>query len=426
MKNSKESVLETYIQLARKLNKLPSTSDLARFADMGRDTVRHFYTNITVLKEKALAQEPSLANMVSPAPVSIEDIKDFRTQLANKKLNKDNSNLTGDASFLRYVEKLSDQIFSGRVVVTTPKFKKKQTKRVINLALSDLHIGADIHKEETGNLTFGRIEEARRLASIIAKTCNFKRDRRGETELNLFLLGDIIQGMLGHDPRDGAELAEQYCRAMHLLVQALGILASEFKLVTVYCTSGNHDRNSARHPGRAIHGRYDSFSTMLYYSLKKSFDDVKNVKFVIPKTPYVVAEALGRKIFIWHGDTGIKTGNVGNSINVANIEKQVNKINASLDDDQEYEAFVHGHLHTGNIAFLSNGAAVISNGGLPPVDAFGVSLGIHEANCGQMLFESTEDMVVGDVRFLRVGKEDDENKELDKLIKPWSNFEDKN
>lgn len=269
---------------------------------------------------------------------------------------------------------------------------------------------------------FTKTEESRRLAAIVKETINYKIQYRKNTKLKLLLLGDIIQNSL-HDPRDGAVLAEQVCRAIHLLTQAISQLSANFPVVEVECQTGNHGRNTARHHGRAVNQKWDSVETLIYYSLMKAASSLKNVKFNIPQTPYGSYDVFGHKILYTHGDTFLKPGYPGTSINTKSLEGQINKINASLKDHDEYKAFIVGHVHTGSVTFLNNGAAMITNGALVPPDEFAVSIGIVESQAGQMLFESVKNYPVGDIRFIRVGEKEDKNKELDRIISPWKSYE---
>lgn len=419
--DDKTLFLEEYYQLCRKLNKFPSKREVVRFISQPY-RYESLFNGMTGLKTEALAVYQDLELMAVPAELTYTDLEEYKLAIEKKDQKKENESLIKGVSLLDYVETFAEKVFSGRIECKPYKSKTQSNDRILNLVLSDLHFGSDIDGEETGSLNFGKIEEARRFAKVITETCSYKIDKRDTTELNVFLLGDIIQGMLGHDPRDGAELAEQYCRAIHILSQGLGVLCENFKRVTVLCATGNHDRNVARHHGRAIHSKYDSYATMIYYSLQKMFKHVKNIKFVLPKTPYVVAQNFDQKIFASHGDTGISVGSVGKAINVGNIEKAMNKINASLKDSEEFSAFIFGHLHHGTISFLPNGATLLVNGGLPPTDSFGVSLGSHESNSGQLLFESVPGMSVGDVRFIRVNEDTDADKDLDKIIAAWQNY----
>lgn len=320
--------------------------------------------------------------------------------------------------FLENIESLAERCFKGKVeAVTTPK-RAKKIERTVNVILSDLHIGSDLSREETGYQSFGKVEEARRMASLVKQICSYKEQYRSESKLVVHLIGDIIQGQL-HDARDGAVQAEQFARAVHLLSQAVAHFSSAFPEVDIWCATGNHGRNTARHFNRAIHQKWDSIETEIYVALMYACSNLKNVKFHIPKTPYCKVPVFGHKIFTTHGDTVLKPGYPGKAINIGSLDQQINKINASLPDAEEYAVFAVGHVHTASVTFLDNGKVMFTNGCMVPVDQFAVSIGVMESQCGQWIWESTAKHPVGDQRLIKVGKSDDENAELDKVIKPW-------
>jgi predicted phosphodiesterase len=323
---------------------------------------------------------------------------------------------------LEDIRAFSDQVFTGRIKpIASSNKSRAKTKRVLNAVLSDIHIGADVKLKETGVLNYGPVEEARRLAAVVKQIVEYKPQYRDETELELLLLGDIIQNSL-HDPRDGAPLAEQVCRAIHLLGQAIAHLAANFKRIRVRCNTGNHGRNKGRHLDRATNQKWDSIETILYYALKSACSPLKNVEFDIPLTPYGIYENFGNKILYTHGDTVLNPGYPGRAINVKKLEEQINKINASLPDKDEIKVVIVGHVHTGSVTYLSNGAVMITNGALIPVDEYAVSLGMLESAAGQFIFESVEGFPVGDVRYICVNGDNDQDVALDKIIRPWSSM----
>jgi hypothetical protein len=71
------------------------------------------------------------------------------------------------------------------------------------------------------------------------------------------------------------------------------------------------------------------------------------------------------------------------------------------------------------VTILNNGATFVTNGALVPANAYAQSLGILRSNCSQTLFESTADHVLGDVRFISVGPEQDKDGSLDQIIRPF-------
>jgi hypothetical protein len=345
---------------------------------------------------------------------------DKKRLLDQAKLNRRLGSAFADQQFiLENIEEFSKRVFSGRVQpIKVPKGSKK-IDRVVNAVLSDLHIGSDIVAEETGYQTFGKIEESRRLAALTKQICSYKEQYRDRSSLALYLLGDIIQNSL-HDARDGAVMAEQFSRAVHLLSQVIAQVAASYSKIDIYCATGNHGRDKARHFTRAVHQKWDSRETEIYVALRYACMNLKNVTFHIPKTPYIKVSVLEHTMFGTHGDTVLNPGMPGKAINIKALENQINKINASLTDNEEYSVFFVGHVHTPSLTFLDNGAVMLTNGCLVPVDDFAVSIGLLESHCGQWIWESIKGHPVGDIRLIKVGLEHDKDASLDKIIKPWT------
>lgn len=414
-------ILGLYVQLARKLGKIPSSREVRKFI-ASQDRVKNHFNTFNGLKDRALAEYPDLEMLEVPVQLSIADVDDYRMEVEKKKNDRHNKSLVKNVSTLDYISKFAESVFKGRMEPVSPPKKSKRTlSRAVSLTLSDLHFGADIQSVETGFLTYGRTQEARRLAKIVLETTKYKERYRADTELHVNLLGDIIQHKL-HDPQDAAPLSEQVCRAIHLLIQAFARLAESYPKVYVHCATGNHGRDLNRHQERATSGKWDSVETVIYFALKSALSRYSNITFDIPKTPFTIYELLGNKIFATHGDTVIRVGNPGKSINIKSLEEQVNRINASLKDADEIKVAIVGHTHCASVSSLTSGTTLVTNGALPPVDPFAVSIGILENKASQTLFESTPDYAVGDIRFIFVGKADDENAQLDEVIQPWENF----
>lgn len=416
-KTKKEKLLEDYIKLTRKLGKFPTRQNVRKY--IGSCEV---YERFTDLKKDALQKYPDLENITMPAELTVEDIDNHRFNIEGKKRESQNKNLITNVNTFEYIEHFSTKVFSTPIRPYRSYSKEyKAKKRVLTLMLSDLHFGSDIKAIETGACEYGVTEEARRLAEVIKQTIAYKPQYRNETKLIVNLAGDIIQGKL-HDPQDAAPMAEQVCRAIHLLGQALAHLGGHFPEVVVNCCSGNHDRDLNRHLKRATSSKWDSTSTVIYFALKSSLKQFKNVTFNIPKTPYVLYEVFGAKYFLTHGDNVINAGNPGKAINIRNLEFQINRINASLKDNDEVKVIMVGHTHVASISLMNPGTTLLTNGALQPIDQFGISIGILEGMSSQTIFETVPGHPFGDVRFIRVNGNIDKDTSLDTLIIPWSGF----
>ena len=337
---------------------------------------------------------------------------------------------TRQAFTLGMVERLAEKCFRG--LITAPKAipRLREQRRVVTALWSDLHFGSDIASADTGLVDYGRIEEARAFAQIIAGTADFKPQYRDTTTLRILSLGDIIEGKL-HDREDGAAMAEQVCRAIHLKSQGIAYLANIYPRVDVHCVSGNHDRNTARHPGRATSHKADSYGTMINYAVKMAVANLRNVTVHIPQASYIIDKVFEAKTFATHGDGTFNPGNPGKVIAVGQLEGQINRINADLrahardagEVIDDCVVFACGHIHTGMSVRLPNGAVLVTNGGLPPTNGFGVNgMGRFSANRGQYVWESVSGHPFGDSRFLNVDTRAHFNAELDKIIQPWGGY----
>jgi hypothetical protein len=332
-----------------------------------------------------------------------------------------------DELFFRQLEDFTSQLFKANPIKMqiggyVTKKSNKPVKRELNVVLSDLHIGANLDPRELPH-KYGAQEESRRLAKIAKEIVEYKTQYRDHTHLNVNLIGDIIQGVLEHDPRDGNPLAEQCGAAMHLLIQTIGFLAVHFPKITVRCVPGNHGRNVSRHKARAMHAKWDSYENIIYSAIKAGVAHLPNVTVEIPYSPFYIYDSLGHFVMATHGDTFIEVGNPGSLINVKGINLKMNEINSTRPNGQRVMALATGHVHVASRIRLPSGVVVMTNGALIPPDGFMVNgIGKLESTCSQTVWESTEQYVAGDYRELTVDTETDKDASLDKIIKPFAAF----
>jgi hypothetical protein len=356
---------------------------------------------------------------IQPTTSTVAKIRSREEANYNRKLGQ---KFAQEKYVLETLESFADRTFKGQIIVTRPtKLVKVPVRRVLNALFSDLHIGADIDQEETGYQDYKRVEEARRFAYIVKTIANYKMDYRQDTKLSLIFCGDLIQNQL-HDPHDGAAIAEQVARAIHLLKQGIGYLSGYFQEVDTYWTPGNHDRIMSEHKSRAVNRKWNSWGTIIAFAVRSALSNVSNVTFNIPKTPFVTYEALGHRTFATHSDTVFDVGRPSKTVKVDRIESQVDKWNSSLPDDQKYSVIACGHIHRLMFQRLDGGGALFTNGPLDPSDAFAVSIGCPYNQAGQWMWETTEEFACGDKRDVLVGLKQDKDSSLDSIIEPFVSF----
>lgn len=299
---------------------------------------------------------------------------------------------------------------------------KRKEPRTLNLILSDLHFGSDLTEDQHGH-AYGKIEEARALATVVKNVCNYKLEYRNQTELVVNILGDIIENEL-HGASSTDYIHLQCCRAMWLLSQAVARFSENFYKVRVNFAVGNHGRDTSIHPKRATDVKFNALETTIYYGVKLACKDLSNVEFNQPKTPWVTYKAQGHNMYATHGDTNLNPGNPGNKLDIRGLEGQINKINASLSDAEEYEVFMCGHVHHALATPMPNGTHLITNGALVPPNSFAQSLNIMESQQIQVVFETTPNFAVGDFRFINVtASNSTKDKSLDSIIEPFKGLD---
>lgn len=359
-----------------------------------------------------------------------EEERDRRDVLANRSLSL---TLARQQLFMEQFKEMIKATFKGRLVASgyALKPKRRKTKRILNLLLSDLHIGARLEQKELP-MEFGPEEESRRLAWVVQNAVEYKVDHREETELNVYLAGDMIEGLLMHEIRSGAPLVEQATAFLRHILQAILIFAAHFPRVRIYCQTGNHGRNKLIHPMRATNQKWDSNEGVVYHALATAIEvaRIPNVSIEVPFTPYCAVPLFNHWAMITHGDIGpISFGNPGRSIDVHGIEKAISVMNATKiytcsdvhcrekHGGHTWSLIAGGHVHTGAHVYLA-GADVIINPALVPSGQYALALGYVGA-CGQRLWESVEGHPMGDSRLVKVGITQDKDASLDKIIQPF-------
>jgi predicted phosphodiesterase len=304
------------------------------------------------------------------------------------------------------------------VIKPTPYVSKRKAEtfsRVLTVALSDLHFGTDLKADEH-LLAFSNKEEARRLAHILKNVLDYKTDKRDFTSLQILLNGDLFAGMLGHDDRAVAELSVQMLRAAHLLTQFVAQCCAHFRKVVVRVQYGNHGKNKMRHAtGRADNQKWENFELIVAVMMQGPLRDHKNLSWDIPRRPISFFKVFDHQFGMTHGDTvlGAKPGTTTAEGALARVmASKFYKLNGKLD------VLFLGHWHKGMLESVGD-TVVLTNPPLIPPDGFSESSGYLNA-CGQWLVETTAAHPVGDTRLVRVGEEQDKDRNLDALISPWT------
>lgn len=363
-------------------------------------------------------------NAATNDPIS-EELDNYISKLSEQERRFGNRRIARSLSLAAAHERLhlrqfmiaAQHYLTDKIVATgyaRKRYKKQMLNRTVTLLLSDLHLGAELSTLDNP-IPFGAIQEARRLEFVVRQLLDFKPHYRNHTQANVIINGDIIQGLLLHDLRDGAPLVEQKVIAWRLLGQALALIAQNFPKVLVVYEPGNHGRDKARHPGRATSRKYDGHEWEIGYGLREMTRNLKNVTWQLGFRAVEIVDYYDQKLLVTHGDTEVKVGHPDR-----HIEKTRNVLH-QINTRQLYGTPIHGavfgHFHTGR--FIPGSIPVLFNGALIPPDGYARTEGYIAEECGQWLWESVPGYLFGDLRFLHVDEKTDNDDTLGTLIKPF-------
>lgn len=322
-----------------------------------------------------------------------------------------------EALHLRQVKALVAEYMTGKVAPTgyaTLKPVDFRPKRTNVLGLSDLHLGADI-KALDNPKPFTAIEEARRLEFIVRQALDFKPQYREDSELLIIINGDTIEGLLLHDLRDGAPLAEQKLIFWKHFQAIMGLAAQQYKKVRVVCQPGNHGRDVVRHPGRATSRKWDGHEWEMFWALKAMCSTLLNVEWDLPFQAVSKVNLYGSWGLVTHADTEVKFGDPDTK--AEQNARILDRINSTREYGVEFDWCFTGHYHKPR--YIPGRVRHIWNGALIPANGHARGAGYIREVQGQWLWEATEGYPVGDARFIEVNESTDRDERLGILIPPF-------
>lgn len=299
------------------------------------------------------------------------------------------------------------------------------TPRSICVALTDVHFGTHVDKEELGGKNeFNWNIAARRYGFIIEQLETYKMELRHLHEEVVFLLGgDLIGGIIHNQEGPDYDLITyQIAGAVSYFIQGFNHVKAFYPKIRIVCQPGNHGRMMHKEDkGRALSQKYDSFENIIFNTLSHVFKNDPKVEIIVPKSPYAEVTVQGHRIYMTHGDGVFSTGNPGKSINTEKIEQQVHRINEEerLKNRKPFELFVFGHVHQAAHFQTNSGTQILINGSMIGTDSYAQGVGIMSSNPVQVMWEMNSKFAVGDSRWLFVSAADKEQR-LENIIKPYN------
>lgn len=415
---------------------------------------------LTIEYIKEVLEKVSELNNIHPQQVTLSQLKEYDPNLTEWELRKFGGLSAIKSSFpvekdlvtikkikdiSSYIKKLETQLADKQELeldiqnaiskkikpVKVNSYKsKKQTSNMVrhNVAmLNDTHIGLKVAKDEVDNLNeFNFTIASRRIAFYIDEVCKFKSEKRDEVEtLHLLLNGDLIAGIIhGLMGDDLHLLTHQFNGAVHIFTNAIAHCAKHYKNVNVYFSTGNHgDSPHRREGGRVITQIYDSIEGQIFYAVSAAHRNTKNVKFYASHTLYQDFNLPAGRAAMTHGHLMFSSalGNPGTSVNTKLLGTAVSDFNVSQlrMGKEEVKLWLLGHTHCHFHITTKSGVQIYNAPSLSGLDTYAYSIGIQQNLTAQVVFESTEKYIMGDVRLIHV-QEADNNPEYDKIITPYN------
>lgn len=247
------------------------------------------------------------------------------------------------------------------------------------LLLSDLHFGEVVSEDETGGISSYNLDIAQRRfdytidkAIVIAKE---KQKGFHYKKLNVFLLGDLISGLIHDELRESNEegIVRQMLFAIEVLSAGILRLCQEFESVNVASVVGNH--------GRVVESYYfkqksvNNFDYLISKMLEKLTKQQRNLTWNIPESFWATEEVQGQKFLLIHGDM-VKSWA---GIPWYGLDRLYKKWRVLADDyGLNFQHLCIGHFHNPNVFTVVRGKMFV-NGSLKGGDEY--SIGAISAAC---------------------------------------------
>lgn len=239
-------------------------------------------------------------------------IKERQTKLEEKhetrKLNeyldniaKENLILEKITSAINSVEKINFK----NIEINKDEIEKQISPQEAVLLLSDMHYGLAVLEEETGGIGYYTKEvynkRLNNLVNTALKITNLHRKNHKLDTLHICFLGDIVHGC-NDSGKWGflhmeQNVADQVFGIIPTIIESILKLKSFYKNIKIYCVYGNHGRVGKR----GVEKKFVNFDYMIYQTLKGYLKNQKDIDFVIPKSPFCIAQVMNKKLLLTHG-----------------------------------------------------------------------------------------------------------------------------
>jgi len=290
-------------------------------------------------------------------------------------------------------ELVSNDYLQKRFPLYKQNYNKEKSKEILNLVISDMHIGKVNEWYDTRNnqkiITYNneiRLDFQKLYLESVMRLLTLWKNGYYFEALNVFLLGDIVDNdriFEGQKNMISMPVGKQIWSAIAELADMINILSKYFPETRVKCVVGNHGRSVTN--AREEEPVENNFEYHLYRILGMTLEGNSNIKVDIPDSRFYSVDNYGHKIFMSHGET-IK------GYTTSYAERKAKELLINLPDG--YNLYIIGHRHRSDRIALSPNAELLVNGCWIPHDDYAFKLyGTSTQPC-QWLFGSSKKRVI--------------------------------
>ena len=287
-----------------------------------------------------------------------------------------------DYTLVRMFEESLDR-FEPITYITPQPFKPVKTSEEVVILLSDIHYGEVVSNEAMlDSNSYDTLVAKQRLdkwfnaiRAILNKLSGYNHKK-----INLFLLGDMVNGMIHEELKSGTCEVDQVLELGEIISQIILELSKEYD-VDVSAVVGNHGRFNKK---PSFKKKYNNFDYLVYKFVETRCEKLENVTFTIPKAGMMIKEINGHNFLLRHGDSKVQSFA---GIPFYGIQRASNKITQTI--AYLKDTFIHyevlGHFHTTNV-LEKVGGSIIMNGTLKGGDEFALESMLTSSDAKQTIF----------------------------------------
>lgn len=263
-----------------------------------------------------------------------------------------------------------------------PRSQKEGTPEHMGVVLSDLHIGHEHSKQETGGLSEYNVDIFRQrmqnMQYAVADIYELHSHMYAIPEMHIFCLGDIVDGMNAAGKWSpvyiSTNIYDQVMYGVQALSDAIWYWLTIFEKIHFYGIRGNHGRVAPS----GVEKDFCNWDIVIYRMLETEFRNNPRITFDIPMSWFEIVDIQNHNFLLCHGDD-VKSKNTP----IQGLLEVKNKMQATMGKKLHYA--VCGHFHNAG-EYTSHSGRVVMNGSFVGSDVYSLKNNLPGTRAEQKLF----------------------------------------